>query len=166
MMTRGKLIFPLAITQIIHHSSILYPESSHFTIMGAISAASIRWSEAQHQPKWPQTETTTPLTPSIPSTSAPSFSAGGVMFEAIMAQLEHMDACLDTLTIELYQGNTRVSHIARRQACIGGFAASPSPSPSLEASEDEDADDGSGINVNDEDMDASSSDDEEMTTSQ
>ena len=44
--THGKLIFPLAITQIIHHSSILYPESSHFTIMGAISAASIRQSEA------------------------------------------------------------------------------------------------------------------------
>ena len=55
----------------------------------------------------------TPPTPSIPSTSAPSSSSGGVTLEAIMAQLEHMDACLDTLFTELYQVNTHVSRIAR-----------------------------------------------------
>ena len=55
-----------------------------------------------------------------------------------------MDACLDTLTTKLYQVNTRVSRIARRQVRMGGFIASPSPSPSLQASEDEDGDDGSG----------------------
>ena len=45
-----------------------------------------------------------------------------------MAQFERMDARLDTLTTELYQENTRVSRIARRQAHMGGFIMSPSPS--------------------------------------
>ena len=57
--------------------------------------------------------TTMNPTPSFPSTSAPSSSSGGVTLEAIMAQLEHMDACLDTLFTELYQVNTHVSRIAR-----------------------------------------------------
>ena len=35
--TRDKLIFSPVITRIIHHSSIPYPESSHFTVIGAIS---------------------------------------------------------------------------------------------------------------------------------
>ena len=54
---------------------------------------------------------TTPPAPSIPSTSAPFSSSGGVTLEAVMVQLERIDACLDTLTIELYQVNTRVSRI-------------------------------------------------------
>ena len=57
-----------------------------------------------------------------------------------MAQLQRMYARLDTLTTELYQMNTHIGHIARRQARLSGFVASPSPSP--EASEDEDAADG------------------------
>ena len=44
--THGKLIFPYAITRIICHASISYPKSPHFTIMGAISGASVRQSEA------------------------------------------------------------------------------------------------------------------------
>ena len=40
--THDKLIFPSAITRIIRHSSIPYPESSHFTVMDAISAMSVR----------------------------------------------------------------------------------------------------------------------------
>ena len=36
---------------------------------------------------------------------------GGVTLETIIAQLERSDACLDTLTTELYQVNTCVSHI-------------------------------------------------------
>ena len=36
--------------------------------------------------------------------------------------------------------NTHIGHIARQQARLSGFVASPSPSP--EASEDEDAADG------------------------
>ena len=51
-----------------------------------------------------------------------------------------MDARLDTLTTKLYQVNTRVSRIARRQAHLGGFVESPSLP--LEASEDDDDEDG------------------------
>ena len=87
------------------------------------------------------------LAPSIPSTSAPSpSSVGGVTLEVVMAQLQCMDA--------RHQVNTRVSRIARRQAHLGGFVASPSPSP--KASKDEDADD--------EDEDASSSGDDKTTS--
>ena len=83
-----------------------------------------------------------------------------------MVQLQRMDAYLDTLNDELYQVNTRVGRIARRQAQMGGFVASPFPPP--QASEDEDDDDGSGDDVDDEDenKDVSSSSDEEMTASQ
>ena len=83
-----------------------------------------------------------------------------------MAQFERMDARLDTLTTELYQENTRVSRIARRQAHMGGFIMSPSPSSSPQASEDKDDDVGSSDgNDDDEDEDASSSGDEEMIAS-
>jgi len=83
-----------------------------------------------------------------------------------MAQFERMDARLDILTTDLYQVNTHVSRIARRQACMGGFIMSPSPSPSLQAFEDKDVNNGSGDDNDDEDEDASSSGDEEMTVSQ
>ena len=81
--------------------------------------------------------------------------------EAVMAQLQHMDAHLDTLSDELYQVNTHVSHIAWRQACLGGFVESLSPS--LEASEDKDDDGDSDDDDNDKDEEASSSDDNVMT---
>ena len=71
-----------------------------------------------------------------------------------------MDARLDTLGDELCQVNTRVSHIARWQARLGGFVKSPSPSP--EASEDED-DDGD-FDDDDEDEDASLPSDDEMAS--
>ena len=77
-----------------------------------------------------------------------------------MAQLQCMDARLDTLSTELYQVNVRVGRIARRQASMGGFAleATPSP-PSLVASKSEDKDDDDASN---DDGDASSTD--EMST--
>ena len=81
-----------------------------------------------------------------------------------MAQLERMDACLDTLSDEWCQVNTRVSRIARRQACMGGFVESPSPSPSPQAFEDKDNDDDDGFD--DDNEDASSFSDEEMIASQ
>ena len=59
--TRDKLIFPSAITRIIRHSSVPYLEFAHFTIMGAISATSVRQSEAQLRSKRPRTEMVTPL---------------------------------------------------------------------------------------------------------
>ena len=74
-------------------------------------------------------------------------------------QLQHMDACLDTLSTELYQVNVRVGRIARRQAIMGGFAleASPPPSPVAFDFEDKDDDDGDDDDASaDDDGDASS----------
>ena len=99
--TRDKLIFPSTITRIIRHAFVSYLESAHFTIMGVISYTSVRQSEAQLRPKWPWTKTATPLASFTPFTSAPSSSAGGVTLKPIMAQLEHMDACLGTFSDEL-----------------------------------------------------------------
>ena len=102
----------------------------------------------------------TPPASSAPFTSAPSSSVGGVTLEAIMAQLVRMDACLDTLSDELCQVNTRVGCIARRQASIGGFIAYTSPSPL--ALEDK-SDYGSGSDDANEDN-ASQPNDDEMST--
>ena len=101
-----------------------------------------------------------PPTSSVPSTSTPSSSAGGVTLDAIMAQLQRMDACLDTLNDELCQVNTRVGHIDRRQARLGGFVESPFPSPEASEDNDDDFEDGN----DDEDGDASSPSDNEMST--
>ena len=80
-----------------------------------------------------------------------------------MAQLQRMDARLDTLSTELYQVNVRVDHIARRQATMGGFAAEPTPSPPHPVAsdsdvEDDDDDDGDDDDASDDDGDASSTD--------
>ena len=130
--------------------------------MGAISAGSIRRSEAQLRPKRPRVETTDPIAFVVPPfSSAPSTSAaGGVTLEAIMAQLQQMEADfggrLDYFTLEICQINTWVSRITRKQARMVGYASSPSPSP--EASHDDVVDD-------DED-EADSSGDDKMTTFQ
>ena len=78
-----------------------------------------------------------------------------------------MDAHLDTLSMELYQVNIRVGHIARQQATMGGFAPEPTPSPPHLVASDSDAeddDDGGGDDddASDDDGDASSTD--EMST--
>ena len=49
----------------------------------------------------------------VPSSSAPSSSSGGVTLKAIMAQLQRMDAHLNTLIDELCQVNTRIGRTAR-----------------------------------------------------
>ena len=162
MTTRDKLIFPSAITWTLLHKFVSYPESPYFIVM---CAATVRRSEAQLRPKWPRTETSTPLASSTLSTSAYSFSAGGMTFEAIMVQLQRMDARLATLTIELYQVNTYVSRIARQQACLGGFVQFPSPSPEAFEDEDDNGDSGSDANATT-DEDASSFGDDEMTAFQ
>ena len=59
-----------------------------------------------------------------------------------MAQLQCMDARLDTLSTELYQVNVRVDRIARQQAIISGFAPEPTPSPPRLVASDSDDDDG------------------------
>ena len=84
-----------------------------------------------------------------------------------MAQLQCMDARLDTLSMELYQVNVRVGRIARRQATMGGFAPEPTPSPPYRVASDSNAeddgdDDGDGDDASDDDGDASSTD--EMST--
>ena len=81
-----------------------------------------------------------------------------------MAQLQRMDAHLDTLSTELYQVNVRVSHIARRPATMGGYAPEVSPPPpplvasdSKDGDDDDDDDDGDdNDDSNDDDGDASS----------
>ena len=73
-----------------------------------------------------------------------------------MAQLQCMDARLDTLSTELYQVNVHVGHIARRQATIGSYA------PDAEDDDGDDGDDGDDDDASDDDGDASSTD--EMST--
>ena len=124
-----------------------------------IDTGTVKHSEAQFHSRWSGL-TATP-TPSVPSTSAPSTLAGGMSLDAIMAQLQRMDAHLNTLSTELYQVNTRVGRIARRQARLGGFVESPFPHS--EASEDDDDSDDNDDD-DDEDGDASSSSTNEMFT--
>ena len=80
-----------------------------------------------------------------------------------MAQLQCMDARLDTFSTELYQVNVRVGRIARRQASMGGFAPEATPSPpspmASESEDDDDNDDGDDDDAsNDVDGDATSTD--------
>jgi len=79
-----------------------------------------------------------------------------------MAQLQHMDARLSTLSDELCQVNTHVGHIAWRQAVMGGFVSSSPPTP--EASDAEDGDDDDDASKDDDDGGASSSSTDEMST--
>ena len=138
-----------------------FPKSPHFTVMSAIDAATVRWSEAKLRLRRPCTETVTSLASIALSTFASLSSTGRVTFEAIMAQFVRMDARLDTLNDELCQVNNCVSRIARRQVVMGGFTVAFSPSPS--AFEDE-SDDGSSSDGVDEDNGASSPSDDEMST--
>ena len=165
IVTHDKLIFPSTIMRILRHASVYYPESPYFSVRCAINAKTVRWSEAQLRPKRPSTETVTPPASSTLSTFAPSTFAGGVTLKAVMVQLQCMDAHLDTLNDELCQVNTRVSRIARRQARLGGFVASPSPSPEASEDEDDDGDFGNDDDAN-ADKDVSSCGDNEMTASQ
>ena len=157
MVTHDKLIFPFTTTRLLCHFFVSYPESTRFSVMFVINAATVRRSETQLRPRRPRTETTTPPASSTPSTSAPSSSAGGVTLKAIMAQLVHMNAYLDTLSDKLCQVNTRVGCISRRQAIMGGFTIASSPSPPASkdesddcyGSDDADEDDGASLPSND-----------------
>ena len=160
--TRNKLIFPLAITQILRHFSIPILSSPYFTTVGAISVGSVWWSEAQLQLKRPRTETINPAIFAVPTSSL----VVSVTLEAIMAWLQQMEADfgarLDYLTDDMCQINTQVGRIARQKALLGGFV------PSLEAStnEDDDASDDEDDASDDEDDDASSFSDDKLMTSQ
>ena len=160
--TYDKLIFPLAITRIIRHFSVSYLTSPHFSVICAIDAATVRRSKAKLRSKRPRTETVAPPASSAPSTSVPSSLASGVTLVVVMVQLQRMDACLDTLSDELCQVNTRVGRIARQQARLGGFVESPSPS--LEASANKDDDGDFDDDDDDENEDASLPNEDEMST--
>ena len=145
---------------------ISFPPSFLFYVMGAINKESIWKSAMQLVAKWPYVETTdaTPTSrPSFSSTPSSSFRADVSLFDT-MDQLQHMRANfgsrLNHLSNEMCQMNTKISRIARRQSCLGGFVPSPSPKPAKESSsggDDDDDDDADG---------SSSSSDDKMTTSQ
>ena len=80
-----------------------------------------------------------------------------------MAQFQHMDARLDTLSTELYQVNVCVGHIARRQVTMDGFAVEATPSPpSVDSDSDDTDDDDDDASEDDDDGDGSSTN--EMST--
>ena len=108
-----KLIFPSAITRILCHFSVPFPSSDHFTVMCAIDYATVKCSEAQFR-SWQSDSAALSFrfAPSrfVPPAFAPS--SGDVSLGDVMAQLQGMDARLDTLSTELYQVNVRVGRIA------------------------------------------------------
>ena len=114
--SRDKLIFPSSITRILHHFSVPFPMSDHFTHICAIDYSIVKRSEAQFRSR--QTDSATPTRPtpsrSARYTSIPSSSTRDLSLRDIIAQPQRMDACLDTLSTELYQVNARVGRIARR----------------------------------------------------
>ena len=69
-----------------------------------------------------------------------------------MAQMQHMDAHLDTLFTELYQVNVCVGRIARWQATMGSFAPEPTPPPPCPVASDSDAEDDDGDTSSTEEM--------------
>ena len=119
--SRDKLIFPSAITRILRHFSVPSPSSDLFTYMCAIDVATVKLSEAQFRSQQQDFTPPSHLTPSHSAqhTSAPFSSSSNVSLGDIMAQLQHMDTRLDTLSTELYQVNVRISRIARRQVTMG-----------------------------------------------
>ena len=114
--SRYKLIFPSAITRILRYFSVPFPSSYHFSIMCAIDYTIVKHSKAQFRSR--QTDSKTPSSRFAPSRSTPSASdpssSGDASLGDVMAQLQRMDAHLDTLSMELYQVNVRVGRIARQ----------------------------------------------------
>ena len=84
-----------------------------------------------------------------------------------MAQLQRVDARLNTLSDELCQVNTRVGRIARRQAEMGDYTVASSLMASADESDDFDgADDDDDATASNDKIygDASSPSDDEMST--
>ena len=82
-----------------------------------------------------------------------------------MAQLQRMDACLDTLNDELCQVTIRVGCIAQRQVEMGGYTMpSTLVFPSDESDPDDANDDDDADSDIEDDGDASSPSDDEMST--
>ena len=86
-----------------------------------------------------------------------------------MAQLQGMDARLNTLSTKLYQVIVHVGRIARWQVIMGCFAPEffPPPPPLVASdsnSEDEDDDDGDDDDASDDNDDGDASSTNEMST--
>ena len=111
-LSRDKLIFPSAITRILRHFSVPFPSFDHFPIICAIDYSTVKRSKAQHRAR--QSDSATPPSHLAPSRYAPSSSSGDMTLGDVMAQLQRMDARLDTLSTELYQVNVYVGCIAWR----------------------------------------------------
>ena len=79
-----------------------------------------------------------------------------------MAQLQRLDACLDTLSVDLCQMNTHVGFIAQHQAEMGGYTMPSTPVALADESDVDDAD--ATASEDDDDGDASSSSTDEMST--
>ena len=130
--TRDKLIFPSAIIQILCLFLVPFPSFDHFSVMYVIDYATIKRSKAQFR-SWQLDSVAPPsrLAPSlsIPSPFSPSSSTGDVTLGDILAQLQRMDARLDTFSTKLYHVNVRVYRIAWQQATMGGYAFEASPPP-------------------------------------
>ena len=111
-----KLIFPSAITRILHHFFVPSPVSNPFTYMCAIDAATVKYSEAQFRSRQQHSTPPSHLAPSRSTRpiSGPSSSSSDVSLRDIMALLQRMDTHLNTLSTELYQVNVCVGCIARR----------------------------------------------------
>ena len=146
--SRDKLIFPSAITRTLCHFSVPFPSFDHFSIMCAINYDTVKRSKAQFRSR--QTDSAAPSFHSAPSRSTPSasapYSSGDASLGDILAQLQRMDACLDTLFMELYQVNVRVGRIAPEP-----ILSPPHPVASDSDVEDDDADDGDDDDASDDD---------------
>ena len=70
--SHDKLIFPSTITRILHHFSIPFPSSDHFSVICAIDDATVKCSEVQFRSR--QSDLAAPPLRSAPSHSAPSQS--------------------------------------------------------------------------------------------
>ena len=80
-----------------------------------------------------------------------------------MVQLQRIDACLDTLSTELYLVNICVGHISRRQATMGGFAPEATFSPPF-INSDSDDDDGDDDDASEDDDNGDASSTDEIST--
>jgi len=151
--THDKLIFPSAITRFLHHFEVCFPSYDPFPVMGTIDTGTVKCSEAQFHSR--RSGSIATLTHSTPSSST-----SGVTLEDIMAQLQRMDARLNTLSDELCQVNTCVGHIARRQAKMGSYTMPSTPVASSDESDDFDSANDDVATASDDD-DATASDDED-----
>ena len=106
--SHDKLIFPSAITRILRHFFVPFPSCDHFTVMCAIDYAIVKRSKAQFRSQ--QSDSAASSSRFAPSCSAPSASApssGDVSLGDVMAQLQCMDARLDTLSsLDLLRSRT------------------------------------------------------------